>query len=227
MIATSPTITKLMGAMLAVQGEIDGVKKDAHNPHFKKPYASLESVVDTVRPSCQTHGLVVMQAPGAMRDGGIIALETMIVHAASGEWIKSEIELPLVKNDPQGAGSAITYGERYALMALFNLPPVDDDGTHASARPEPPPPQREATKVASDTNVTSGVQPPTADERAATSLILQLSSCKTENEFLDVKGSEAFRKGRMALGEEQRKRLDDTGKRLAARFAPVNPIAGG
>ena len=123
-----------------------------------------------------------------------------------------------------------------------------------SARPEPSPPQREPTtlrhrpppdtdaaireqderearakaiKVASDTNVTSGVQPPTADERAATKLILELSSCATESDFLDVKGSEAFRRGRMALGEEQRKRLDETGKRLAARFAPVNPIAGG
>ena len=137
MITHSDNITKLMGAMLKVQGTVDGVKKNATNPAFKRNYASLESVVDTIRPECQAAGLVVMQAPGAFREG-VIAVETFIVHAESGEWIKSSLELPLAKVDPQGAGSAITYAERYSLMALFNLPPVDDAGNDASRRPEPP-----------------------------------------------------------------------------------------
>lgn len=137
MITHSDKITKLMGAMLKVQGAVDGVAKTATNPHFKKTYASLESVVDAIREPCQAAGLVVMQAPGAFKDGAI-AVETMIAHAESGEWIRSTLELPLEKTGPQGAGSAITYAERYSLMALFNLPPVDDDGNDASRRPEPP-----------------------------------------------------------------------------------------
>lgn len=137
MISHSDKITKLMGAMLKVQGAVDGVRKDARNPAFKSAYASLESVVDTIRPACQEAGLVVMLAPGEFRDGSI-AVETMISHAESGEWIKSETRLPVQKQDAQGAGSAITYAERYSLMALFNLPPVDDDANDASRRPEPP-----------------------------------------------------------------------------------------
>lgn len=137
MISHSETITKLMGAMLRVQGAVEGVSKDAKNPHFNRKYASLESVVDTIRPECQANGLVVMQAPGAYRDGAI-EVETFIAHAESGEWLRSAVSLPLAKADPQGAGSAITYAERYSLMALFNLPPVDDDGEVASRRPEPP-----------------------------------------------------------------------------------------
>lgn len=134
MITHSETIGSLMKAMHAVQGAVDGVAKDAKNPHFKSRYASLEAVVDTIRKPCQAAGLVVVQAPGAIEDG-TISITTMIAHAESGEWIRSTMQVPLSKNDPQGAGSAITYGERYSLMALFNLPPVDDDGEAAVHRP--------------------------------------------------------------------------------------------
>lgn len=134
MITHSETIVSLMKAMLAVQGAVDGVAKDAKNPHFKSRYASLEAVVDTIRKPCQRAGLVVVQAPGAI-EGGAISITTMIAHAESGEWIRSTMQVPLSKNDPQGAGSAITYGERYSLMALFSLPPVDDDGEAAAHRP--------------------------------------------------------------------------------------------
>ena len=134
-ISHSETITKLMGALLKVQGEVDGVAKDSTNPHFRAKYASLEAVHEALRGPLQDAGLVVMQAPGEVFDAtGAIALTTMVVHAASGEWIKSTMHLPLAKNDPQGAGSAITYAERYSLMALFCLPAVDDDG-EAAQRP--------------------------------------------------------------------------------------------
>lgn len=132
MISHSDSITNLMGAMLKVQGQIDGVKKDTTNPHFKKAYASLESVVDTIRPECQKVGIVVTQAVGEFKDN-CITLHTMLVHAESGEWMHSIASLPVAKTDPQGVGSALTYAERYSLMAAFNLPPVDDDGNAASA----------------------------------------------------------------------------------------------
>lgn len=140
MIQHSTTITKLMGAMLKVQAVVDVVRTDSKNPAFKASYASLEAVVDAIRPARIEAGLVVMQAPGEFRDG-TISVETMISHAESGEWIKSETRLPVQKQDAQGAGSAITYAERYSLMALFNLPPVDDDGNDAGRRFDPPRPQ--------------------------------------------------------------------------------------
>lgn len=141
MIHHSETITKLMGALLKVQGQVSSVPKDAMNPHFKRSYASMESVTDVIRAPCQAAGLVVLQAPGESMEN-TIAVTTMISHAESGEWLKSTIQLPMAKADPQGAGSAITYACRYSLMAMFVLPPVDDDGETAS-RPAPPP-KREA-----------------------------------------------------------------------------------
>lgn len=133
MITHSDTITKLMQAMLEVQGAVDGVKKDSTNPHFKNRYASLESVIDTLRPHWQKNGLVVIQAPGEVIDGAL-SITTMVTHAESGEWLKSTMHLPLGKQDPQGAGSATTYGQRYSLMSVHQLPPIDDDAEAATGR---------------------------------------------------------------------------------------------
>lgn len=129
----SDTITKLMGALLKVQGEVEGVAKDSTNPHFRAKYASLEAVHEALRGPLQDAGLVVMQAPGEFIEN-TLALTTFIAHAESGEWIKSTLQIPVGKQDPQGAGSALSYAERYSLMALFCLPAVDDDG-EAAQRP--------------------------------------------------------------------------------------------
>jgi hypothetical protein len=51
------------------------------------------------------------------------------------------MSLPLAKQDPQGVGSAITYGCRYALMASLGLPPLDDDA-EATRQQEPQKPSQ-------------------------------------------------------------------------------------
>lgn len=132
----SPAITNLLAALHKVQGAVDGVTKDATNPHFRNRYASLEAVHDALRGPLQDAGLVVLQAPGELSDGAL-ALTTFIAHAESGEWLRSTLHIPVPKNDPQGVGSALSYGERYSLMALFCLPAVDDDGEAAAAPQRP------------------------------------------------------------------------------------------
>lgn len=150
----SETITNLMGALLKVQGQVDGVAKDSTNPHFRAKYASLEAVHDALRGPLQDAGLVVMQAPGEFMEG-TLALTTFIAHAESGEWIKSTLQIPVGKQDPQGAGSALSYAERYSLMAMFCLPAVDDDGEAAQrpvqardSRPASSPAPRQETRPA-------------------------------------------------------------------------------
>lgn len=133
MIEHSPGIAELCKALHGAQGQMTGVFKDAKNPHFKNRYASLENVLDTARPALQAHGLSVTQAPGKMVDGAV-EITTMLMHS-SGEWMRSTLHMPVVKRDPQGVGSAITYGLRYALMAVLGLPPSnDDDGEAAMSR---------------------------------------------------------------------------------------------
>lgn len=121
----------LAGALLKIQGELSGVVKDSTNPHFKNRYASLETVIDTIKPVMQKHGVVFMQTPGAYTDG-VATITTTLIHAQSGESHSATIGLPVAKQDPQGVGSAITYACRYSLMAILGLPPVDDDAQSAS-----------------------------------------------------------------------------------------------
>jgi hypothetical protein len=124
---TEPSNNKLIVALHKVQGRISGVKRDSTNPHFKNRYASLEAVIDAIRPALQENDLIVTQAPGRFTESGCIEITTTISHI-SGQSMNTRFEVPLSKKDAQGAGSAITYGCRYSLMAMFMIPPTDDDG---------------------------------------------------------------------------------------------------
>jgi hypothetical protein len=71
--------------------------------------------------------LTVVQLP--CDDG---AVQTVLGHT-SGQFISAILKLKPVKEDPQGAGSAITYARRYAYAAILGLvSDEDDDGNSAS-----------------------------------------------------------------------------------------------
>ena len=126
----------LYQAIHKFQGVVIGARKDAKNPHFRNNYASLESVWATIREPLQACGLAVVQMPGKLVDGVTLEITTVIAHADSGETIESVIHVPVSKSDAQGVGSAVTYGCRYALMAMLGIPPVDDDGEAARVASE-------------------------------------------------------------------------------------------
>lgn len=133
MIEHSTEVAKLFDAIHKAQGVMTGVAKDSVNPHFKNRYAGLENVIEAAKPALQANGLAFTQAPGALVDGSL-EVTTMLMHV-SGQWLRSTLHVPLAKRDPQGVGSAITYGCRYSLMATLGLPPVDDDAESAVERP--------------------------------------------------------------------------------------------
>ena len=134
----SDSIAKLAKALATVQQHITPVVKDRQNPHFRNNYATLDAIMESVRPLLAGHGLAIVQgggSPVSNVDGNIVgaAVETMLVHE-SGEFITSAIVLPIDKGTPQAVGSAITYGRRYGVAALLALTTEeDDDGNHATA----------------------------------------------------------------------------------------------
>ena len=133
---SSDTLIKISPALVKAINAIEGVKKGADNPFFKSKYANLESVIEAAHDALSANGLAVMQGPGPM-DGNCITLTTRLVHE-SGEWIETDFSLPAGKMDPQAAGSAITYARRYSLMAMLNMPAVDDDGEASMPRTTKP-----------------------------------------------------------------------------------------
>lgn len=133
----SPTIGKLSKALASVQSNLATASKNATNPHFKSKYADLNAIWDVCREPLAKNGLSIMQGNSVGLDGTII-VETILAHE-SGEWIQSELSMPLAKRDPQGVGSAVTYGRRYGLAAIVGIvADVDDDGNHASGHNSAP-----------------------------------------------------------------------------------------
>lgn len=130
MLTTSDEIKDLAAAMAKAQTTIEGAIKDANNPHFKSKYADLANVWAAWQKCGPANGLAVMQFPGECVDGRL-HMTTLITHQ-SGQWVRSELSIPLGKVDAQGYGSATTYARRYALSAAVGIAPEDDDGNAAS-----------------------------------------------------------------------------------------------
>ena len=119
----------LFSAMSKVQGAIENARKDCNNPFFNSSYADLASVYAACREQLSNHGVSVIQSPYCIQ--GRAGVETLLAHD-SGAYILSTLDLPLSKQDAQGAGSAITYARRYALCAMVGVVQDDDDGNAAS-----------------------------------------------------------------------------------------------
>ena len=142
----SESIKELATALNKAQAEMSGAKKKATNPFFKSKYSDMNAVVDAVRiPFCD-NGLSYSQFP--IFNDKCVGVETILMHS-SGEWISSTLMLPMTKQDPQAAGSAITYARRYSLQAIAGIPSEDDDGNTASAKAPAKPPV-DIVKVASE-----------------------------------------------------------------------------
>lgn len=125
---------ELFGAYVKAQSEMGSVLKGETNAHFSSKYADLATVIAAVLPAFNKNGLAVIQSPSF--DGETVTIETVVAHD-SGAFMRSSISMRPTKGDPQGIGSAVTYGRRYSLLALAGVAPEDDDGNAASGPGEP------------------------------------------------------------------------------------------
>jgi hypothetical protein len=175
---TSDTVSAIASALVKAQAVMHGAAKDGVNPQFKSSatggrYATLANVIDACRKPLTDHGIAFLQAPGAILPEGL-PITTTLVHT-SGEWITNTLVMPVPvdKRTAQGVGSAITYGCRYALMAMLGLPPVDDDDGNAATEQtygwkeqRSPPPQ-----VSPPPEPAKGADPSPADHPKAIAFI--------------------------------------------------------
>ena len=120
----SEKFDEILPALHKARSQFVKVKKDRQNTHLKNKYATLDSVLDAITPALTENRLMIMQ--DGERIENTMRVETTVIHI-SGQWAKFYFDIPIVKNDPQGVGSAFTYGRRYALAAAFGLSQADDD----------------------------------------------------------------------------------------------------
>ena len=132
----SESISKLAVSLVKFNSEVSKIAKDAKNPFFKSNYVTLDKLIEATRPILQENGLVVMQSPLSKEDGSI-GIQTLLIHE-SGEFIESEpiFMKPAKANDPQQAGSIISYMRRYSYQAILNLNTGEDDDANKSTSEE-------------------------------------------------------------------------------------------
>jgi hypothetical protein len=123
----SKEIGKLAHALAQAQGEMGSVAKSKTNPFYKSSYADISDCLNACLPALSKHGLAISQGNRFCNTTGYY-ITTTLLHQ-SGQWLKSEIRIPLTnKKDAQEIGSACTYGRRYGLTAMVGLAQLDDDG---------------------------------------------------------------------------------------------------
>jgi hypothetical protein len=129
---TSDSIEELATALAKAQGKIEAAPKDSANPFFKSHYADLASVWGACRIPLSENGLAIVQSADSQE--GFVDITTRLIHS-SGQWIEGTLRLIPTKSDPQGFGSAITYGRRYGLSAIVGIVADEDDDGNAASGP--------------------------------------------------------------------------------------------
>jgi len=130
---SSNSLEKIAPAILRAQCKIRGVVPNQKNPFFKSEYADLGACWDAVKDALHDEQIALIQTMGFITGAGP-TLVTTLLHS-SGEFISGEQPICAKADDPQAAGSAISYARRYGLSAMLSLVERDDDGEKAMQRP--------------------------------------------------------------------------------------------
>lgn len=131
----SRDIDKLAVALAKAQGMMENAKRASENPGFKRDgknskYSDLGSVWEAIREPLASNGLSVVQMPTTLQSG--VEIETLLLHE-SGQYLRNILWMPCGQTmTVHTIGSAITYGRRYALMAIAGVAPEEDDGNSAA-----------------------------------------------------------------------------------------------
>ncbi len=121
---------QLCAALVAAQLELRNpvrnrevtVKSDKGNYSFA--YATLDSILDDVRPVLARNGLALVQI--IVFDNAAPAMRTMLIHN-SGSMLSCDVPMHMDRPGNQALGSAMTYARRYGVIGLLALAAEDDD----------------------------------------------------------------------------------------------------
>lgn len=119
-------------ALAKAQAEMKNPALDSVNPHFKSKFANLASVRNAVVPVLAKHGLSIWQDLTNTDRG--VACRTIITHSSGQQVTFGPLEMPAMKLDAQGLGSAATYARRYSLMAALCIVGDEDDDANAASK---------------------------------------------------------------------------------------------
>lgn len=117
-------------ALVKSYAAVENVKRsnDGQVGNQKYKYATLEEVLNMLRPILAENGLAAVQSVHGDE------LKTALVHDGGEVMDFGAYNLGTLTKH-QERGSAITYGRRYVLCSIFGIAQEDDDGASADNKP--------------------------------------------------------------------------------------------
>lgn len=207
----SEQFTQIAAALALAAGKFPPIQKNRtvevktrSGGAYTFTYATLDGIVNAVRPALSENGLVIVQSVVSEEithsdaDGVRIEreelLETRLVHS-SGEWFANTTPVLVAdgENTAQAYGSAITYARRYGITQLLCVvADEDDDGNAAGGNV--------ARSKASGSSRSGAGGAPISDKQVGM-LRAKLKAIKGDEvglcTFLQIEALEALPKGRM------------------------------
>ena len=126
-----------------VQANIDGAVKTARNPQTGSMYAKLEGVIEASKPAYTAQGFSVVFYEGVTEVEGHIRVCADVLHRdghkepyhydvpLGGVGIAGKVNMTAI----HAKATSVTYGRRYLLCMIWNIPTQDDDGNGSGKPP--------------------------------------------------------------------------------------------
>ena len=126
-----------------VQANIDGAVKTARNPQTGSMYAKLEGVIEASKPAYTAQGFSVVFYEGVTETEAHIRVCADVLHRdghkesyhydvpMGGVGIKGVVNMTKI----HAKATSVTYGRRYLLCMIWNIPTQDDDGNAPDKKP--------------------------------------------------------------------------------------------
>jgi hypothetical protein len=156
----SEYIDKISEAFAQAQMEYESISKNCEigGKAYSFQYASLDQILNTIRPALTKYGLSFSQFTKESPDNSIIMLHTRLRHS-SGQWIESRMRVFANGDKIQDLGSALTYYRRYSALMLLGHHPAEEDTDGSSTTLDIDARKRNVEKFVSEPIKTVAPQP--------------------------------------------------------------------
>lgn len=130
-------------AFSLAQADIGGVVKTRKNNQTNSMYAGLDDVIEMSKTVCATHGFSITFHEGVTEKPDHVRICATVLHK-DGHPVQSHYDVPIGGVGIKGVvnmtaihakATSVSYGQRYLLCMIWNIPTKDNDG---NAPPSPP-----------------------------------------------------------------------------------------
>jgi hypothetical protein len=130
-------IKTIHSALAAAQGEFPAIKKNRTakvkskrtGVEYEYSYATLDTILEAVRPSLSKHGLALRHV---VTKENCTIIEAVLSFADGQELRSGPLPIPNFDGDMQALGSGLTYARRYTVTSLLGICAEEDDDAHGT-----------------------------------------------------------------------------------------------